>query len=345
MNGIDLEKELFSRCPGLTTTDIRDAVSAIPAAFNSPVPSEVVNPSAVAVSSDLSIGETPSGNGSEANATSNFNYPECFRCYIDIDGAYQVESPVVCLPDGSRIEATGAESISGQGSYFCKVTKTSSDSETTYAAEITTEEDSGSGGGEGGEGESTTRTIAVVPIFSVNGKGEILQKHIGAIIITGGSGYDPADNSGLVINDSNELDLSGREESDEFAVHEVTKKNSSGESETVAKVLSTADIELAAGVESLNGSTGVMYIIGGEHIRVETDRQTIKISYDEDKEEEDEDPQPDPKKKKKDCEHPGDDEDDGGVHGGGGGGGGGVPADGDTHVGDNDCCGKKAGAS
>jgi len=106
--------------------------------------------------------------------------------------------------------------------------------------------------------------------------------------------------------------------------------------EKEAQILGTEDVEIpnaSGGVKSLNDAAGDMDVIGGESIRVETDGQTIRISYDGGKEP-DEDPNAgDP------CAHPGSNGD-GGVpadntdaHGFGpgvGDGGGGVPAD-DNH--------------
>ena len=92
-------------------------------------------------------------------------------------------------------------------------------------------------------------------------------------------------------------------------------------------------------VTSLNEATGDMDIIGGKFIEVETDGQTIKISYNEEKTEEDEDPNNgvDP------CDHDATGGAGGGVavdgaggDGGGAGGGsseGGVVAGGEVHPG------------
>lgn len=95
------------------------------------------------------------------------------------------------------------------------------------------------------------------------------------------------------------------------------------------------DEDKAKCVTSLNAAKGDLYLIGGEHIDVETDGQTIKISYNAEKETEDADPNADP------CQHDGIGGSGGGVlaggnGGSGGGGGSGVPADGDTHPG-SDC--------
>ena len=107
--------------------------------------------------------------------------------------------------------------------------------------------------------------------------------------------------------------------------------------EKEAQILGSEDVEIpnaSGGVKSLNDAAGDMDVIGGESIRVETDGQTIRISYDEGKEP-DEDPNAgDP------CAHPGSNGD-GGVpadntdaHGFGPGigseGDGGIPAD-DNH--------------
>ena len=92
-------------------------------------------------------------------------------------------------------------------------------------------------------------------------------------------------------------------------------------------------------VTSLNEKTGDMDVIGGKFIEVETDGQTIKISYNEEKTEEDEDPNSgeDP------CDHDATGGAGGGVavdgaggDGGGAGGGsseGGVIAGGEVHPG------------
>lgn len=101
------------------------------------------------------------------------------------------------------------------------------------------------------------------------------------------------------------------------------------------------DSDEAKCVTSANAAKGDVYVIGGGHIDVETNGQTIKISYNENKDGEDDDPQPgetDP------CDHDGIGNEGGGVDassasGDGGGSsdggspGGGVPADGDTHPG------------
>ena len=72
--------------------------------------------------------------------------------------------------------------------------------------------------------------------------------------------------------------------------------------EKEAQILGTEDVEIpnaSGGVKSLNDAAGDMDVIGGESIRVETDGQTIRISYDGGKEP-DEDPNAgDP------CAHPG----------------------------------------
>ena len=95
-------------------------------------------------------------------------------------------------------------------------------------------------------------------------------------------------------------------------------------------------------VSRLNGLNGVVKIVGGEGIRVETDpdKNTIKISYEEGKEE-DEEPVDQ-------CAHPGGgvvaDDGGGGNSGGGGHEAGGVPAEygGTTHGGYVDCCNSDA---
>lgn len=107
------------------------------------------------------------------------------------------------------------------------------------------------------------------------------------------------------------------------------------------------DEDEATCVTSLNSSKGDMDVIGGEHIEVSTDGQTIKISYSESKEDED----PDPNAEEEDpCDHDkgggkeggvkadDDDDDESGGGGAGGGGAGGVPAEGgESHTGDDDC--------
>ena len=64
--------------------------------------------------------------------------------------------------------------------------------------------------------------------------------------------------------------------------------------EKEAQILGTEDIEIpgASGVKSLNDGAGDMDVIGGESIRVDTDGQTIRISFEEGKEP-DEDPNED----------------------------------------------------
>lgn len=95
---------------------------------------------------------------------------------------------------------------------------------------------------------------------------------------------------------------------------------------------SGGDEDEAKCVTSANAAKGDVYVIGGEHIEVSTDGQTIKISYNADKETEDEDPNADGDP----CDHDGVGGDGGGVDAGGADGEGGVPADGDTHPG-SDC--------
>ena len=129
------------------------------------------------------------------------------------------------------------------------------------------------------------------------------------------------------------LDSAALDPGEEIAVRELTIPGKDGEEDKTVKVLATEDFDLSAAAESvtsLNGQTGDMDVIGGEHIEVSTDGQTIKISYSESKEDED----PDPNADGDSCSH-----DDVGGDGGGamaGGGGGGVPADGDVHPG-SDC--------
>ena len=108
--------------------------------------------------------------------------------------------------------------------------------------------------------------------------------------------------------------------------------------EKEAQILGTEDVEIpnaSGGVKSLNDAAGDMDVIGGDSIRVETDGQTIRISYDGGKE-----PDEDPNAGDDPCAHPGSNGD-GGVpadntdaHGFGPGigseGDGGIPAD-DNH--------------
>jgi hypothetical protein len=67
-------------------------------------------------------------------------------------------------------------------------------------------------------------------------------------------------------------------------VIKLTYKDSEGE-EREAQILGTEDVDLtgAGGVTSVNGADGALSVIGGESIRVETDGQTVTISYEEGK--------------------------------------------------------------
>lgn len=96
-------------------------------------------------------------------------------------------------------------------------------------------------------------------------------------------------------------------------VSKLTYKDSEGE-EREAQILGTEDVDLGGGVTAINGKTGDMSVIGGESIRVETDGQTITVSY-EDGKDSDDDPN--------DADYCNDISGDGFSLGGGGGGSGG----------------------
>lgn len=176
---------------------------------------------------------------------------------------------------------------------------------------------------------------------------------MGAIPPLSSTEFAPGTKSKTTIKSSSgsgriELDADAEElEGKTMSVHSVVKKSGSGDESSV-KILATDDIEIEGGVTSINDETGVMAVIGGKGIVVETDGKTIKISAAPDKTYEDEDPnaeKPDP------CAHDkgggkmggvaaGDGADDGPTPGGAGGigGAGGVPAGGgDKHKGDDNC--------
>lgn len=105
------------------------------------------------------------------------------------------------------------------------------------------------------------------------------------------------------------------------------------------------DIKLEKPVLTLNGLRGAVEIEGGNKISVTVEDQKIKISYDEKKPEEGEEGEEG--ENKDPCDHDSsgdaggvkfdDETHSGGGEAVGGGGEGGVPADGEPHVGDDDC--------
>lgn len=269
--------------------------------------------------------EMPSGG--EPREIEEQEQPCCFLCQYDYDlGELTIRDPYVILPDGT-IEVPEVPTLSPGSTYYCVVTREEGEEgeAATYEVEITDENQAGEEG-----------VVACVPICMVDNDGgfvTVRQYHVGAVIV-GAADVKPADGSGLVVNESGELDLDGREEDDEFKVVEL--KDEDGE--VIAKVLATEEFSLS-GVETLNEKDGKVNIIGGKHIRVESEsEQTIKISYDEDKEGEDGDPNAE---KDDPCGHPGDKDGGGGGSGVSGGEGGGVGPDGqgEPHIGDNHCQG------
>ena len=84
--------------------------------------------------------------------------------------------------------------------------------------------------------------------------------------------------SGTIILDAGEVDSGNT-----VQVSRLTYKDAEG-GEHEAQIIGTEDVDLGGGgVTSLNGEDGDMSIIGGESIRVDTDGQTITVSYEEGK--------------------------------------------------------------
>lgn len=132
------------------------------------------------------------------------------------------------------------------------------------------------------------------------------------------------------------IDIKGREAADCQGADEWGCKKITLPDETCAHILACSDIDLSDlnGVTSLNELKEDVSIIGGKGIEVSVDSESnsIKITWNEEKEDDDEPPEPE--QEEQDCPHSGEA---GGVQGDMGGGG--VPAGGgDYHGGDDSCC-------
>jgi hypothetical protein len=82
------------------------------------------------------------------------------------------------------------------------------------------------------------------------------------------------------------LDAGAVDSGNTVQVSKLTYKDSEGE-EREAQILGTEDVDLGGGVTAINGKAGDMSVIGGDSIRVETDGQTITVSYEDGKEPDD----------------------------------------------------------
>ncbi len=279
-----------------------------------------------------------------------------FSVYYDqSDKTLKMVDPQVFGPNGTII--CGLPEGITDGTYYCNVLKQKKSG--IYIAKIETTDANEDDG---------YKQVCSVKLFTLEGS-DFRQFHAGAITVPGGEGVKSltgdkegsqpvkgdvavsADRTGLkvvteaVAGDGSEtevesmrIEVEGLGDDEAVALREV-KDGASGE--TVARVMGTADVELPAGVTSLNEATGDVSVIGGENIEVTTDGNTITVSYREGKEP-DEPPGADP------CAHDDVGGEGGGISASGGATGmgdtpaggvpaGGVPAGGDAHPGDNDC--------
>lgn len=208
-----------------------------------------------------------------------------FSVYWDsVDRKFKVYNPIVVDPAGNEIEVP--QPTMSAGTFVCEVKYDSNEDGYVAAFKLSTAV------------VPSADTVTVVKIFKLL-NGEIEQYHTGAIVldtdITGEQGVESVDDaqklhgsvsmsgstgSGLVVKSFGqngekklEIDLSARDDDDEFGIHDVTENGIPNGK----KVFSTDDIEVGSSEETdeVEVVTGFSLIVDGSTLKITWNKKKI----------------------------------------------------------------------
>ena len=177
-----------SEVSSLVASAMRDFPAQAPHA-DLPQAQEVVTETVIDnVSSEMPSGEEP-------RETEEQEQPCCFLCQYDYDlGELTIRDPIVVLPDGT-VGVPEVPTLSSGNTYYCVVTR----EDATYGVKIT-----------GDPGDVEGDVITSVPICKIDNDGgfvTVRQYHVGAIILSGGSGRFKCSFAAVISDDGSTADL------------------------------------------------------------------------------------------------------------------------------------------